>query len=435
MPKVNLDLIIETEKKLLAALMLHGGEAIPSVAAELTADDFYRPEHRLIYEALLQLSDDNTPLDISVVEKQLYKNGTADKVTHPYLFSLLPMEYTTLRCEVYTATIKEASTYRKLASVGKYLEHMADSEEIPLDKLLVEVEKQITAAVRENFKAGVTPASKFFLDEYLSLGKKSAPGLKTGFHFVDLVTGGLKPSELIILAARPSMGKTALALNFAVNISKKHSVLLFSLEMGKTQLAERMFAADSGLSSLKIQHRTFTPQQYGGMLQDSMERLTARKLFIDDGMETTLVEVKMKSRRVQREHGLDLIIIDYLQLMKDSGRYKDNRVQAVSELSRGLKALARELNIPILALSQLSREVEKRADKHPLLSDLRESGSIEQDADIVMFLYRDEYYNKETEKQGIAELIVAKNRNGATDTVPLQFNRDTQLFSDLTREG
>ena len=229
------------------------------------------------------------------------------------------------------------------------------------------------------------------------------------------------------------MGKTALAMNIAAKIARQNTVLVFSLEMSERQLAWRFFSADSRVNATRILNRTLEQGEISALV-DSLGRLAELKLFIDDSGGITLTELKLKARRIKRKHGLDLIVLDYLQLVQCGTRYAGNRVQEVSELSRGLKCLARELDIPILALSQLSRNVEMRADKRPQLSDLRESGSIEQDADIVLFLYRDEYYNRDTEYPDVAELIIAKNRNGATGSVPLKFEREYLLFGDLTRE-
>lgn len=430
--KIDPALVIEAEKKLLSALMIKGGEAIPEVAAALEIDDFARQEHRLIYKALRHLSEENVSLDALIVERELTKAGDLEKVTRPYLLSILPQEFTNLRAMEYAKTIKASATYRKLGEVGTFLKAVADDEGLPLDQLYGEVETRISAIVDKQFKNGITPAVELFVDVFESFTQKTKQGLEMGFPCLDLLTGGLKKSDMIILAARPSMGKTALAMNIAANVAKKNSVLVFSLEMNKQQLGERWFSTDSGVKASRIQHRELRDHDLDALLS-SVDRLGSLKLFVDDTMGITLPEIKMKSRRVKREHGLDLIVIDYLQLMQSSKRYKGDRVQEVSELSRGIKGLARDLDVPVLALSQLSRGVEYRADKRPMLSDLRESGSIEQDADIVMFIYRDDYYDRESEKQGLAEVIVAKNRNGATGAVGLQFDKARLKFTEPTR--
>ena len=432
--KIDPALVIEAEKKLLSALMIKGGEAIPEVAAALEIDDFARQEHRLIYKALRHLSEENVSLDALIVERELTKAGDLEKVTRQYLYGLLPLEYTSLRSMEYAKIIKASATYRKLGEVGTFLKAVADDEGLPLDQLYGEVETRISSIVDKQFRNGITPAAELFVDVFQSFTQKTKQGLEMGFPCLDLLTGGLKKSDMIILAARPSMGKTALAMNIAANVAKKNSVLVFSPEMNKQQLGERWFSTDSGVKASRIQHRELRDQDYDALLS-SVDRLGSLKLFVDDTMGITLPEIKMKSRRVKREHGLDLIVIDYLQLMQSSKRYKGDRVQEVSELSRGIKGLARDLDVPVLALSQLSRGVEYRADKRPMLSDLRESGSIEQDADIVMFIYRDDYYDRESEKQGLAEVIVAKNRNGATGAVGLQFDKARLKFTEPTIPG
>lgn len=434
----NVDNLIVVEQQLLSALMMKSGEAVPLAAATLKADDFYRVEHRLIYKALLQLSEANTPLNVHIVAKQLERNGDwgEGKVTFNYLFKqVYPQEYTTLRAESYISIIKEASTYRKLSSVGLYLRDTAEHARQPLKDIFAKVEHLLDEAEGEVAQS-VTPAKDLFnpLVSQLLNKEKVTPGLSSGFHGLDSYTGGLKKSDMIVLAARPSMGKTALALNITTKVARKHSVLFFSLEMSKEQLIERIVASMSKVNATKLQHRNLDDRELDRVI-DNVDRFDDLKLFIDDTAGISLPEIKMKARKVQREHGLDLIVIDYLQLMQSSKAYQGNRVQEVSELSRGIKGLARELNIPILALSQLSRNVEMRADKRPMLSDLRESGSIEQDADIVMFLYRDDYYDRESDMKGLAELIVAKNRNGAIDKVPLTFAKDLVLFEELTLPG
>ncbi len=429
-------LLIATEQKLLAALMTKNGEAIPLAAATLKADDFYRVEHRKVFKALVQLNDTNTPINVDLVAKQLERNGDwgEGKVSFNYLFgSVYPCEYTTLRCEAYIKIIKEASSYRKLRSTALYLQDAAEHEQTPIKEIFAEVERRLTEAESDTSNA-LTQAKELYLSlaNQLLNKEQATLGLKSGFFAADSYTGGLKKSDMIILAARPSMGKTALALNIAANVAKKHSVLFFSLEMNRTQLIERIVAAAAKVNATKIQHRNLDDKELERVL-DEADRVSDMKLFIDDTAGIGLPEIKMKARKVQREHGLDLIVIDYLQLMQSSKAYQGNRVQEVSELSRGIKSLARELNIPILTLSQLSRGVEVRADKRPMLSDLRESGSIEQDADIVMFLYRDDYYDRESEAKGLAELIIAKNRNGAIGQVPLRFEKEFVRFEEVTR--
>lgn len=424
---------IEVEKKLLASLFVKNGESIPEAAEMLEIDDFSRPEHKLIFKALLQLSAENIPVDVLLVEQTLRKSGELEKVTRKYLYSLLPFEFSNLRVSQYAEAIKEASKLRRLATLGEYITNAAKNE-MPLPEIVSQTEQLLTSLSKTDDKQDPVHLKTAVLDYFDQLTKKKTgdTGIKTGFWNIDSLIGSMNKSDLIILAARPSMGKSALAVNIAANVAKKYSVFLFSLEMSKNQVVNRLLAADSGIAATRIQYKAYTDDEEVD-LSESVDRLATRKLYLDDSASLSLMALKLKARRIQKRHGLDFIVVDYLQLMAGSGKYRDNRVQEVSELSRGLKALARDLDIPILALSQLSRQVELRADKRPILSDLRESGSIEQDADIVMFLYRDEYYNRdEPDNKGRADIIVAKNRNGATGVKPLRWNPLIQKFDDLT---
>lgn len=429
--------LIETEKKLLSALIIKDGVAIPEVAETLKPDDFYRPEHRLIYKTLLKLSDENVAVDVLLVEQAMRKNGDMQKVKREYLFGIYNLEYSVRRVPDYVKTVKEASTYRKLMTLGKYLTTAADREQDTPAQILTKVEESLTATVETN-QPDVVKGFDVFLElgkQYLSHDEAGTQGISTGFKLLDSFINGLKKSDLIILAARPSMGKTAFAMNITSQVSRKYSTLVFSLEMSTRQLAERFLAADTQIHATKIQHRNLSNSEFNEVL-DSVERLGERKILFDDRLGTTLTEMKLKARKVKREYGLDLIVIDYLQLMQSEAQWQGNRVQQVSEISRGLKCLARDLDVPVLALSQLSRSLEMRADKRPILSDLRDSGSIEQDADIVMFLHREEYYDHDdADKKGLAELIIAKNRNGAIGTLPFKFQPEYQLFTEITRRG
>ena len=425
---------IEIEKKLLSALMLKDGVAVSEAVEILREDDFYRPEHRLIYRALVKLNDAGTPLDILLVERELELSDDLKRVTRSYLYGLLNLEHTTGRVPEYTKIIKELAQLRRLIEIGQELTDEAMKESATVAEILASTEKKLTEAAGSSFQK-IMSAHDFAVETLEELMKKDdkTQGIETGFLYLDATISGLKKANLIILAARPSMGKTALALNIAANVARKNFVLLFSLEMSRAELGVRFISSLAHVNSIRVQNRVFTDGEWQAVLRAG-DDLSGLKMCIDDTMGITLTELKTKARKVKREHGLGLIVIDYLQLMQCDDRYKGNRVQEVSELSRGLKALARELDIPILALSQLSRNVEMRAEKKPQLSDLRESGSIEQDADLVMFLYRDEYYDRDTSRPNIAELIIAKNRNGATGVVPLKFTKEYVLFENLLKE-
>ena len=427
---------IEVEKKLLSALMLKGGQAIPEVATLLTAEDFYRQEHKLIYKSMLKLSEEGKSLDYLIVEQALRESGDLEKVTRQYLLGLLPLEYTTLRAETYAKIIRQKSLMRQLMMAGKKLAVAASDERNPIEEVLSYAEKEILSISNRQVASGFEGVGEiiqrsFERINYMHEHRGETSGVKSGLYDLDKILNGFQKSDLILLAARPSMGKTALALNIAANASRAKVVAMFSLEMSKVQLGNRLLSTASGVNSQQLNTGNFSDEDTDRLL-DGLERLTECKLYIDDTAGMGLMELRSKARRIKYERGLDMIIIDYLQLMQ--GGKAENRQQEISEISRTLKAMARELDVPILALSQLSRSVELRAEKKPQLSDLRESGSLEQDADIVMFLYRDEYYNRDgAENKNIAELIIAKNRNGPTTSLHLRFDKETMKFSDLTR--
>ena len=426
----------ELEKKLLSALMLDEGLAIPYVSTILNADDFYRPEHRLIFRALQNLSGRGTPLNILLVENELRQSGDLVRVSRKYLFSLLELEYTTARAEIYAKIIKDKSVLRKLTDAGHAISEEAQAEREPVEKILEAAERRILSVSTEQNRAGFEVLKEIMLRTFEKINEKmnhpnEILGVTSGLMDLDKVLNGFQKSDLILLAARPSMGKTALALNIALNAAlKEKSVGIFSLEMSKTQLGSRLLSTRSGVNGQYLNTGNINDSDLNAVI-DAVNELSNLKMHIDDTAGMGLLELRSKARRLKHERGLDLVIIDYLQLMQGSGA--ENRQQEISEISRGLKGLARELDVPILALSQLSRSVELRAEKKPQLSDLRESGSLEQDADIVMFLYREEYYNRETENENIAELIIAKNRNGPTTSVRLQFQKEIMRFGDLTR--
>ena len=437
--ELNIPEAIEVEKKLLSALMIKGGEAIPEIATLLTAEDFYRQEHKLIYKAMLRLSNNGIPLDVLIVEQTLRKSGDLDKVTRQYLFGLLPLEYTTLRAETYAKVIRQKSLMRQIMTAGKKLAVAASDERNRIEDVLGYAEKEILSIANRQVQTGFEDIGEilqrsFERIHYMHAHRGETLGVKSGLTDLDRILNGFQKSDLILLAARPSMGKTALALNIAMNASKEkveNVVAMFSLEMSKVQLGNRLLSTASGVNSQQLNTGNFGDDDMGKLIS-GLEQLSKCKLYIDDTASIGLMELRSKARRIKYERGLDMIIIDYLQLMQ--GGKAENRQQEISEISRTLKAMARELDVPIIALSQLSRSVELRAEKKPQLSDLRESGSLEQDADIVMFLYRDEYYNREdAENKNIAELIIAKNRNGPTTSLHLYFNKETMKFDDLTR--
>ncbi|MBQ7723484.1 MAG: replicative DNA helicase, partial [Selenomonadaceae bacterium] len=372
----------------------------------------------------------------------LERSGDTVKVKRAYLYSLNELEYSTARVKSYAKTIREKSLLRRLIQTAREIEEDSHGENVTIDEVLGRAEEKILSLSLKTRSQGfdklITVVEETMQQLiYLVNHPNELGGVPTGYLDLDRVLNGLHKSDLILLAARPSMGKTALALNMAVNAArKKNSVAIFSLEMSKGQLGKRILSTASGVNSLAINTGRLSDGDMGSLLQ-SAEDLSKLNLFIDDTAGIGMLELRSKVRRLKHDQGLDLIVIDYLQLMQGqrSRLTEMNRQQEISEISRSLKSLAREMEVPVLALSQLSRSVELRAEKKPQLSDLRESGSLEQDADIVMFLYRDEYYNRdESENKNVAELIIAKNRNGPTTSVRLRFDKDIMKFDNLLKE-
>lgn len=427
---------IEIEKSLLSAMMLKDGAAIPAVAAQVSAEDFYRPAHRAIFRALVAVFDAGTPPDVLLVESELRRTGELKRVNREYLFSLVDLEFTTARAERYAREIHEKATLRRLIEMSEILIENAYKQETAASELAANFERDLVRTLGtgnsgiESSKDGILTACQRAFDRRQN---HDLTGITTGLIDLDNVTNGLQKTDLIYLAARPSMGKTALALNIAVNAARAGKIVaVFSLEMSKEQLHTRMLSSASRVPATKINTGDISDDDIGCLI-DAADTLNRHPIFIDDTAGITVADMRTKLLQFKQEHGLDLVVIDYVQLIQ--GKRSENRVQEVSEISRNLKALAKVFNVPILALSQLSRAVEMRADKRPQLSDLRDSGSLEQDADIVMFLYRDEYYNRDdTDNRNIAELIIAKNRNGATKSIRLLFNSEIVRFDSLTRK-
>lgn len=434
---MNIDLTIEMEKKLLSAMMLKESAVIPEVTELVKAEDFYREEHKIIFRGLVQVFENGTPPDVLLLEEELRRTGEIKKIPRRYLFGLIDYEWTTSRATTYARAIHNSAILRRMQETCNFISESIDEGDADdLDELVELAEKKMFAFLNE--KKSTTTQIKEPVGEVISqlmeamTNPDSLRGVPTGLLDLDKVTNGLQKSDMIILAARPSMGKTALALNIAWQAARAGKIVaIFSLEMSKTQLAQRLLSAASYVNSINIRDGKITEEEFDRVV-NAADRLSKLEMYVDDAAGQSLMEIRNKARRLSQTVGLDLIVIDYIQLMQ--GRRAENRVQEISEISRGLKALAREMNIPVLALSQLSRATELRAEKKPQLSDLRDSGSLEQDADIVMFLYREEYYTHEADVANIAELNIAKNRNGETKTLRLYFSRETQLFGNLTTE-
>ena len=430
---------LEAEISTLGALLLDP-EAIMKVADSLSPEDFYRPDNQAIYEAMIVLFEKRVPIDLVTVADELSRVKRLESSGGPAkLSSLVSSVATATNVQHYGSIVREKAMLRRLISAAATIGDLGYKEDMGVTDI-VDQSEQVLFAVTERFlKQNFVPVRSILTESFerldaLSKQDGSLRGIPTGFRHLDSVLGGLQRSDLLILAARPSMGKTAFALNIAehVAVREKKTVGVFSLEMSKEQLVDRLVSSIGTIDSWKLRNGKLNDDDFHN-LNEAYGLLAEANLFIDDASTASVMEVRAKARRLQAEHGLDLIVIDYLQLMKGSIHYAGDRTQEVSEISRGLKALAKELNCPVIALSQLSRAVESRPDKRPLLSDLRESGSIEQDADVVVFLYREDYYNKE-EQNNLMEVLVRKHRNGPTGDVKvlarLQYSRfdtiDTQ---------
>ena len=436
--------VVDMEKAVLGAMILKDGLIIPAVSAILQEDDFYRPEHRLIYRRILSIFNRGIAPNILSLVEELRQHNEIEKIGVSLVTSLADANFTTAFAEIHARKIKEKSVLRKLIEVSDEISVDAYEDLKPLPEILDGAEKKIFAITSQSETSDfekLPPILKRVYDRIKELAKnpKAIFGVESGIVNLDKITNGFQKSDLILLAARPSMGKTAFALNVALNAAHSgRKVAIFSLEMSREQIAKRFFSISSRVDALKLTTGKNLTEGDIDTLTNTLSDLSEYSISIDDTAGISIMELRSKARRLKTSEGIDLILIDYLQLMqgnvsKSSG--ETNRQQEISEISRSLKALARELNVPIIALSQLSRNVELRAEKKPQLSDLRESGSLEQDADIVMFLYREEYYNRETDNKTDAELIIAKNRNGPTTAIRLFFEKESMFFSSMESEN
>ncbi len=430
---------LDAEKSLLGAILI-SEESLPDVTEIVKPVDFYDERNRHIYDAMWNLYEHHRPVDLLTVKSELKaKKLTKEAGGAAYLSELSSYVPTAAHATGYAELVKDASIRRHLISTAAKINEIAYNEDNETNEILGEAEKYLFDVSDRNTRTdaeflGDLLSNTFDRLEQLYEQKGSIAGYKTGFPDLDKLTAGFHRSDLIILAARPAMGKTALALNFARNVAaiNKKAVLIFSLEMGKEQLVNRMLSDASGVNSFKLETGGFDSEDFA-KISEAMSELAEEQIFIDDKPGLSIMEMRTKARRVAHDNELGMIIVDYLQLMSGSNkRSNDSRVNEVSEISRGLKMIARELDVPVIALSQLSRSVEQRQGSNiPMLSDLRESGSIEQDADIVMFIYREDYYNPETDRQNITDLILAKHRRGATGRVELFFDKERVRFMSL----
>lgn len=429
---------IDAEKSTLGSMLLEK-DAIFAAQEILKPEDFYREAHRHIFQAIAALSGRGEPVDLVTVAEELRQRNLLEQVGGAsYLASLANCVPTAANVEHYAKIVEEKSILRALISASTRVAQMGYDANLEVETILDEAERAIFQITQKRNVQGFVSLRSILIEafnriEQLYTQKGGITGIPTGYADLDRLTSGWQPSDLIIIAARPSMGKTTFTLNLAQQaaVDMKIPVIYFSLEMSKEQLAQKLLCAEAGVDSQRLRTGQLVESDWP-QLSYALGRLSEATMFIDDTPGISAMEIRAKARRIKAEHNLGLIVIDYLQLMQSRAR-SENRQQEVAEISRSLKALARELAVPVIACSQLSRAVEQRAQKVPSLADLRESGSLEQDADIVAFLYRDDYYNPDTDKKNITELIIAKHRNGPTGSIELFFRKEHSKFESLDK--
>lgn len=428
---------IEAEQAIIGAVFLEP-EAFSTASELLMPEDFYRAGHQRIFEAMLKLADRGEAIDVVTVTSALQDSKHLEEAGGvSYLTEVAGSVPTAANIGYYSKIVEEKALLRRLIRTATDIVTDTFSREDEVEDVLNEAEKGILEVSGRKNTGAFKSIKDVLIDVYdnieqLHQNKEDVTGIPTGFRDLDRITSGFQRNDLIIVAARPSVGKTAFALNVAQNVAVNtdENVAIFSLEMGAEQLVQRMLCAEGNIDSQRLRTGTLIDEDWSKLTM-AMGSLSNAGIYIDDTPGIRVSEIRSKCRRLKQEHGLGMILIDYLQLIQGSASSRENRQQEVSEISRSLKGLARELNVPLVALSQLSRGVEQRQDKRPMMSDLRESGSIEQDADIVGFLYRDDYYDQESEKQNIIEIIISKQRNGPVGTVELAFVKEYNKFVDL----
>jgi len=431
---------VDAEMSLLGAVLIDE-EVLADITEHVKAKDFYDKRHAIIYDAMMRLYEKNKPVDLLTLTDELKRKKEVDEIGgSAYLTELTNYVPTAAHAESYAEIVAQKAVRRRLIKASGEISELGYDEETTTQELLQQAEAELFAVSDQSLKQDLTSLESILTESFdrleeLHRNKGALRGVRTGYRDLDNMTAGLQRSDLIILAARPAMGKTTLVTNLAYNVATiaKQPVLMFSLEMSKEQLVDRMLADASGVDSWNIRTGNLSDEDFS-KLSEAMGEMAEAPIYIDDTPGLSVLEMRTKARRAAHDQPLGLIIIDYLQLMQGSGRHDGNRVQEVSEISRGLKLIARELNVPVIALSQLSRSVESRSPQIPQLADLRESGSIEQDADIVMFIYREAYYNPETERENVTDLIIAKHRNGPVGKVELYFHPERLRFMSLDRQ-
>lgn len=431
---------IEAEQAVLGAMLIER-DAINKVVEKLKDSDFYREDHKLLFRTIVRLFSRGDAVDIVTIVDDLRREGKLDDAGGiAYIGMLNSVVPTAANVKYHADIVEEKSLLRSLIYTATNIAAMGYEASEQVRVIVDRAEKMMLEVSNRRGGQGFTPIRDIVFTaleriEYLQTHPGQMTGVATGFTELDRITSGMQPSDLVLIAARPSMGKTAFVLNICANaaIRNKAAIAFFSLEMSKEQLVQRMICSESAIDSQKLRSGTLDDRDWKKLMQGS-NAISNASIFIDETPGITVLELRSKARRLKSEHNLQMIIIDYLQLMSGGGGSKeDNRQQEISEISRSLKALARELRVPVLALSQLSRGVEQRQNKRPMLSDLRESGSLEQDADIVMFLYRDDYYERDSDQpNNEAEVIVAKHRNGPTETIKLFFHKHFTRFDNLS---
>ncbi|MHC1749040.1 MAG: replicative DNA helicase [Cellulosilyticaceae bacterium] len=431
---------LEAEQSVLGAIIMDH-EAITVASEIIRPQDFYRPDHQEIYSAILELYTTNTPVDLVTIQNRLSEKGVLEQVGGiGYLAELATIVPTSAHIKQYAKIVEDKAVLRRLIKASQEITGKSYGGDEAIEDIMGFAEKQVFDIIQNRHTEDFSHINEIIVTaidkiEQAHITKGGITGVPTGFVDLDYKTAGMQPSDLILVAARPSMGKTAFSLNVIQTAAIKHKkkVAVFSLEMAKDQLVNRMLCAEAMVDAQKVRTGNLDPEDWDKIAR-AIPNITGADIYIDDTPGISVMEMRAKCRRLKLEKGLDLIMIDYLQLM--SGNAKgDSRQQEISEISRSLKALAREMNAPVIALSQLSRACEARADHRPMLSDLRESGAIEQDADVVMFLYRDEYYHPDSEKKNIGEVIIAKQRNGPTGTVELVWLGQYTKFANMDQKG
>ena len=427
----------EAEEAVLGSLLIDT-DAVIKVASFLRADDFYSEKNGWVYQAILDLHERRQPADfVTVCEELGSRNQLQEVGGDAYITDLINAVPTAIHIEHYAHIVERKAVLRRLITAAGQIAQLAYDESREVDEVVDEAEQIVFNVSERRIRHDLVPMQQIMGDvvdriDYLARHRGEVLGVPTGFKLLDKILGGLQKSDLIILAARPSAGKTSLALNVAANAAKRYGqrVAFFSLEMSAEQLVQRLLSSETGIDQQRLRLGDVHDDEWP-ILMEAAGVLANTHLFIDDSPAVSALEMRTKARRLHAEHGLDVIVVDYLQLMRGQATRNENRVQEISYITRSLKELAREMKVPVLALSQLSRAVEQRADKKPILSDLRESGSIEQDADIVLFVHREDMYDENTERKNIADIMVAKHRNGPVGTVSLYFHKELTQFRDL----